>query len=234
MDRVRAAVAVGAGVAVAVAASAKAKVKLRVKIRLRPTIDRAPQRPMLSNAPAPQQHHHARKRRLPKSDQAQSPTRAPTIRVQGIKAADAVAEVGLEASRKSRLKAVPTAGRAAVPVADRVAVRVADRVASPAADRAAVLAADRVAVPVADRVAVPVADRAAVPVADRVADLAAGRVVGQLDHPAKPQARRRLRHHRMLLRMHQPQRPSPDRSMADGYANSPQVNDPRVAATSDV
>ena len=208
MDRVRAAVAVGAGVAVAVAASAKAKVKVRVKIRLRPTIDRAPQRPMLSNAPAPQPHHHARKRRLPKSDQAQSPTRAPTaraptiraraLRVQGIKAVDAVAEVVLEASRKSRLKAVPTAGRAAVPVADRVA------------------------------------DRAASPVADRVVVLVADRVVGQLDHPAKPRARRRLRHHRTLLRMHQPQRPSPDRSMADGYANSPQVNDPRVAATSDV
>ena len=163
---------------------------------------------------------------------------------------DAVAEVVLEASRKSRLKVVPTAGRVvspvadrvAVPVADRVAVRVADRAASPAADRAAVPVAGRVAGPVADRAAVPVADRVAGPVEDRVAGpvedrvvvLVADRVVGQLDHPAKPRARRRLRHHRMLLRMHQPQRPSPDRSMADGYANSPQVNDPRVAATSDV
>ena len=155
---------------------------------------------------------------------------------------DAVAEVVLEASRKSRLKAVPTAGRvvspaadrAAVPVAGRVAVPVADRAAGPVEDRAAGPAEDRVAGPLADRVAGPVEDRVAGPVEDRVVVLVADRVVGQLDHPAKPRARRRLRHHRMLLRMHQPQRPSPDRSMADGYANSPQVNDPRVAATSDV
>ena len=149
-----------------------------------------------------------------------------------------MAEVVLEASRKSRLKAVPTAGRVVSPVADRVAVPVADRVAVRVADRAAGRVAgpvaDRAAVPVADRVAGPVEDRVAGPVEDRVVVLVADRVVGQLDHPAKPRARRRLRHHRMLLRMHQPQRPSPDRSMADGYANSPQVNDPRVAATSDV
>ena len=159
---------------------------------------------------------------------------------------DAVAEVVLEASRKSRLKAVPVADRAAVPVAVPVADRVADRAASPAADRVVVPAADRVVVPaadraadravvrVADRVVVRVADRVVVRVADRVVVPAADRVVGQLDHPAKPRARRRLRHLRTRLRMHQPQRPSPDRSMADGYANSPQVNDPRVAATSDV
>ena len=151
---------------------------------------------------------------------------------------DAVAEVVLEASRKSRLKAVPVADRAAVPVAVPVADRVADRAASPAADRVVVPAADRVVVPAADRAAdravVRVADRVVVRVADRVVVPAAGRVVGQLDQPAKPRARRRLRHLRTRLRMHQPQRPSPDRSMADGYANSPQVNDPRVAATSDV